>query len=86
MNWAQWICTNQVCGAEVWMVRRDPAVSDAWEVAAHVDDRPFLVAATEPICPRCGTTLCLPARLAHHVDDDVLEIGKVPAFVRSMQR
>ena len=75
MNWEQVICTNQACTAKAWMVRRDLAASDLWEVAAHVDDCPFMVAALEPICPRCGTTLCLPARLAHHVDDNILEVG-----------
>jgi hypothetical protein len=86
MNWEQWFCTNQACTAEAWMVRRDATVSDNWWVAAHVDDRPFTVAAAEPLCPRCGMTLCLPAKLAHHIDDTILEVGNVREFVRSLQR
>jgi hypothetical protein len=86
MNWEQRFCTNQACAAEVWMVRRDSAGSDIWWVAAHVDDRPFTVASTEPICSRCGTTLCLPAELAYRVDDNILEAGKMLEFVRSLPR
>jgi hypothetical protein len=57
MNWEQWFCPNQTCVAGTWMVQRDPAICDVWEVAAHVADRPFTLAATVPTCPRCGTTL-----------------------------
>ena len=84
MNWGQWICTNQACTAEAWMVRRDSVLSDAWEVAAHVDDRPFLVAATQPLCPRCGTTLCQSVRLEQRIDDNTIEVGQVYEFVRSV--
>src|SRR5262245_23714484 len=85
MNWEQWSCTNQTCAAEAWMVRRDSAVSGIWWVAAHVDDRPFTVAAREPLCPRCGSTLCLPAELAHRIDDNILEAGKMLEFVMERQ-
>ena len=86
MNWEQWFCANQACTAEAWMVRRDSAVSDIWWVATHVDDRPFTVAATEPLCPRCGTTLGRQAELAHRNDDNISEAGKVLEFVRSLPR
>jgi len=82
MNWEQWFCADQACTAEAWMVRRDPAASDVWWVAAHVDDRPFTVAATEPLCPRCGTTLCLPAKLTRRTDGNILEVRKVLEFVK----
>ena len=86
MNWEQWFCTNPACTAEAWMVRRDPTVRDIWWVAAHVDHRPFTVAATEPLCSRCGTALCLPTRLEQRIDDDTLEVGEVLEFVRSLPR
>jgi hypothetical protein len=71
MNWEQWFCANQGCTTEAWMVRCDTTVKDMWWVAAHVDDRPFMVAATEPSCPRCGTTLCQPAEVGHRIDDTI---------------
>ena len=57
MNWEQWFCTNQACAAWAWMVLRDPTMCEVWWVAAHPDERPFTIATTDPICPRCGTTL-----------------------------
>jgi len=86
MNWEQWFCANEGCSADAWMVRRDSAASEIWRVAAHVDDRPFTVAASEPLCPRCGTTLCLPAALAHQGGDNILEAGKVLEFVAGLPR
>jgi uncharacterized protein with PIN domain len=86
MNWEQRLCTDRACTAQVWMVRRDPAVNDCWWVAAHVDDRPFTVAATEAVCPRCGTPLCSMEAQAHWIGDRILESGKVLEFVRSLPR
>jgi hypothetical protein len=57
MNWESWFCSNQACNGGAWMVQRDPATSDVWRVAAQVAHRPFTVAATDPICPRCGAPL-----------------------------
>ena len=86
MNWEQWFCANQVCATEAWMVRRDSVVSELWWVAAHVDDSPFMVAATQPLCPRCGTTLCAPVELAHRNDDNILEAGRARESVLSLPR
>ena len=82
MNWGQSYCTNQACTAESWMILRDPTAFEVWWVAAHEDDRPFIVAATEPVCPQCGTTLRLSAKLAHHIDDNILGAGKVLEFAK----
>ena len=57
MNWESWFCSNQACTGGAWMVQRDPVRCDIWWVAAHVADRPFTVAATVPVCPRCGRLL-----------------------------
>jgi hypothetical protein len=57
MNWEQRFCSNQACGDWAWMVLRDPTLREVWWVAAHSDDRPFTIAAPDPICPHCGTTL-----------------------------
>jgi hypothetical protein len=84
MNWEQWFCANQACTVEAWMVRRDSAVSDLWWVAAHVDDQPFTVAATEPLCPRCGTTLCLTVAMTQQVGGDILEARPLREFARNL--
>ena len=68
MNWEQWFCPNQTCAGGAWMVQRAPTTPDLWAVAAHVDDRPFTVAAMVPICPRCGTTLLTTIQLEGRLD------------------
>jgi len=85
MNWEQWFCPNQACAGGVWMVQRDPTICDVWEVAAHVDDRPCTVAATVPICPRCGTTLLPMVKLEGRLDRHVgAEVGPVFDVARSL--
>ncbi len=49
MNWEQWFCPNPSCNDGAWMVQRDPTTRDVWWVAAQVDDRPFTIAATDPV-------------------------------------
>ena len=68
------------------MVQRDSILGDIWWVAAHKDDSPFTVAATGPVCPRCGTGLCLPAKLAQRIDDNLLEAEEVLEFVGGLAR
>ena len=57
MNWEPWSCTNSDCHAATWLAQRSDAQLDLWWVAQDSDHRPFSVAASAPICPRCGTTL-----------------------------
>jgi hypothetical protein len=64
MNSEQWHCPNQTCDSQEWMVQHDPTTRGIWWVAAHANDRPFMVAATNPVCPRCGTTLLAMVELA----------------------
>ena len=84
MNWNQWYCTNQACAVEAWMVQRDPLARDAWWVATHADERPFAVAAIDPVCPSCGTTLLatveLESRLAEPAGAEVAAVlDRVPS-------
>ena len=85
MNWERWHCPNQACAVGEWMVQRDPATPDIWWVAAHEHDCPFSVAASDPVCPRCGLTLVgmveLESRLAAPVS---VETGLVFDYVRSL--
>lgn len=57
MNWDRWYCPNQACAVREWMVQCHPATRDIWWVAEHEHDRPITVAASDPVCPRCGLTL-----------------------------
>ena len=85
MNWEQWFCLNQACADWAWMVLRDPTMCEVWWVAAHGDERPFTIAATDPICPRCGTTLLTLVELEGRLDRQLgAEVGPVFDFVRSL--
>jgi hypothetical protein len=85
MNWEQWFCPTQACAGGAWMVQRASTTYDVWAVAAHVDDHPFTVAATVPICPRCGTTLLTMVKLEGRVDRHVgAEVESVFDFARSL--
>jgi len=85
MNWEQWFCPNRACTDWAWMVQRDPTMCEVWWVAAHADKRPFTIAATDPICPRCGTTLLALVELEGSLDRQLgAEVGSVFDFVRSL--
>jgi hypothetical protein len=85
MNWEQWFCPNPSCIDEAWMVQRDPTMCEVWWVAAHVDDSPFTIAATDPVCPHCGTTLLTQVELdGKHELHVGAEVGPVFDFVRSL--
>ena len=85
MNWEQWFCPNQACADWAWMVQPDPTMCQVWWVAAHADERPFTIAATDPICPRCGTTLLALVELEGSLDRQLgAEVGSVFDFVRSL--
>jgi hypothetical protein len=81
----QRFCPNQSCNIDVWMVQQAADDHERW----HVSDRfsgTFLVAATNPVCPRCGTTLCLTVELADRMGGDILEAGPVLEYVRNLPR
>ncbi len=57
VDWERRACPNSACAAEAWMVKRIPAFHDLWWVATDPDVTRAMVAAPEPTCTRCGTTL-----------------------------
>jgi len=67
------------------MVQRDPTICEVWWVAAQVNERPFTIAATHPVCPRSATTLLTLVELEGTLDRQVsAEVGPVFYFVRSL--
>jgi ribosomal protein S27AE len=85
MDWEQRFCPNPSCATDSWMVQQAANDHERW----HVTDRfggAFLIAATDPVCPRCGTTLCLTVELAHRMGGDILAAGPVLEYVRSLPR
>jgi hypothetical protein len=86
MNWEQRFCPNQSCPVDSWMVERAADGQELWRLIEHVGCAAFLVAATDPACPRCGTTLCLTAELAHQAGDNALKARPLLEFARNSPR
>ena len=86
MDSEQWFCPNQYCTVEAWMVEQCPAERDLWFVADRFGGTIYTIAGTDPVCPRCGTTLCTTVELGHASNGaDILEAGPVYDFVRSLR-
>lgn len=53
-GWETWGCTNGSCAQELYHVWRRSPGEDLW----LVHERPgWVMAAAQPVCPCCGTTL-----------------------------
>ena len=86
MEWEQRFCPNQFCTVDFWMVRQAADDHELWHVNDRFGGGAFTIAAVDPVCPRCGTTLCLTLAIAQQVGGHVLEAGPVLEFVRSLPR
>ena len=84
MDWNQRFCPNQTCNIDFWMVQQAADDHERWHVVDRFGGR-FLVAAIDPVCPRCGATLCLSVEFARRAGGDIIEAGPVFEFVRSLR-
>jgi hypothetical protein len=82
MNWEQRFCPNQSCAVDSWMVRRAADGNELWRLIEGFGCAAFTVAAADPVCPRCGTTLRLTAELAHEAGGSVQDAEPVVEFNR----
>lgn len=57
MSWDTYACPGDLCTNTRWMVAQAVEADELWYISAHSADPGFLVAAPEPICPRCGERL-----------------------------
>ena len=48
---------DYLCGSGLWSIQRDAMLPDLWQVTNTTDGSTWTVAASEPVCPRCGMTL-----------------------------
>lgn len=64
VGWETFCCLTTSCTENVWHLRRQAPGRDVWEVY----ERPgWVIAATAPVCPACGTTLVLRTRAASSI-------------------
>jgi hypothetical protein len=76
LDWEHRRCTNQTCSGGTWVVKRAPLLSNLWWVAQAPDQSLSLVAASDPICPRCGAALA--AALAPQSELSLSRLGGSP--------
>ena len=84
MNWEQRFCPNQDCAVDSWLVQQISGHHELWELHDRFSDGAFTIAASDPVCPRCGSTLVLLEDLAQH-NDGALETGQVLEFMRNLR-
>ena len=85
MDQEQRFCPNDACTTDFWLVEQSPRIRELWYVVDRFGGGSFTIAATDPVCPRCGTTLCLTVELAQRIGGEVLENGKLLEFVRGLR-
>jgi len=85
MDQEQRFCPTQDCTTDFWLVRHVAPQLELWHVVDRFGGGSFTIAATDPVCPRCGATLCLTVELTQRIGGNILEAGKVLEFVRSLR-
>jgi hypothetical protein len=85
MKWEQWFCPNDGCATESWMVQLCPDMYQTWRVAGCFGGSTYTLAATDPVCPHCGATLCARVELGllRHASN-IIEAGPMLDYVRSL--
>lgn len=57
MSWDTYACPDDLCADTRWIVTLSEEAGELWQISTGPADPGFLVAAPEPICPRCGERL-----------------------------
>jgi hypothetical protein len=85
MDWEQRFCPNEGCSIDFWLAQPSSDGRDLWRLVDRFGSGAFTIAAVDPVCPRCGTTLCLTVELTQRFGDSTLESGPLFEFVRSLR-
>ena len=86
MEREQWYCPDRDCATEAWLVQQHPGANELWSLVCRLTGDAFLVAAVDPVCPRCGTTLCATVEFTHDQRGaEVLEAGPMLNYVTSLR-
>jgi len=84
MDWETWFCRSEGCKADSWLVRPQPGQRELWQLALEPDTPRYTIAATDPVCPLCGTTLSLRIEIAETIGGDYIEVGPLFEYARSL--
>ena len=53
MEWM--FCPERYCATEAWLVRQALGNAELWSLECRLTGASFTVAASDPVCPRCGS-------------------------------
>jgi hypothetical protein len=85
MDWEQRFCPNQGCTIDFWLAQPSSDNNQLWSLIDRFGGGTFTIASVDPVCPRCGTTLCLSVEWAQRTGGEVLDTGPMYEFVRSLR-
>jgi hypothetical protein len=85
MECEQWFCPNHDCDTESWIVEQSRQIADLWSVSSRFGGTVYTIAATDPVCPHCGTTLCMAIDLERRRSERIIEAGPMLDYVRSLR-
>ena len=79
------VCPERWCGSGAWLVQRAMHLHDVRQVTHAENGGCWTMAATDPVCPRCGTTLVTILELdGGLVASDIVEPGKLPDWLLTL--
>ena len=82
----QWFCPEPSCATEAWLVQQARYNAEVWTLECRLTGATYTVAASEPVCPRCGATLCATVEYTHDPRGSaIVEPGPMLDYVRSLQ-
>ncbi|GAB4436946.1 MAG: hypothetical protein OHK0015_29200 [Chloroflexi bacterium OHK40] len=82
--WRELFCTCNWCRAERWVVRADPRSPELWLICENTSDSPWSIAASEPVCPRCGEPLA--AHIEGIGDPEGVTSNPFITYIRTLRR
>jgi len=79
------LCPAGWCGSGAWLAQRAAPVPDVWHVTHVIDSGAWTIAAPDPLCPHCGTTLVTTLELEGGFGGNkILEPGKLLDWLRTL--
>lgn len=63
MDKDQRFCLNRECASRTWLVQAHEEIAELWFISEGAGSSSWCIAATEPVCPLCGSTLRTPAEI-----------------------
>ena len=78
------VCQEHWCGRGAWLVQRDAQLPNVWPVTHATEGGTWSVAATDPICPHCGTTLRTTLELEGGSAGTIIQPGPLLDWLRTL--